>query len=194
MGLLQRKAFLKMGLATASGAVAAACGMAGGSSDDDGMIIHVRGTLSSDPPGAAPANQIDATVTGMGADLSGSGRSYFEVSDVSTVVASASMWSVRGSRVKDLIRLKGVTILANTPDILGAPVTRRGRREDRCRELGDGALSQRLIPGANSGFQRAVDRGYSRRGHQARCPGSEQGQLDALVGLRRHVTGPASAE
>lgn len=114
-----RRAFLGTGLAAAAGVTAAACGMG---DDDDGMVIHLHGRLSVEST-TPLQSQVDLTVAGSATNLSGTGRSFIELEDPARLVSTASTWSVTGTRDGNRVRLKGVTLLANNPDILGSPVT-----------------------------------------------------------------------
>lgn len=115
-----RRAFLGTGLAAAAGVTAAACGMGG--EDDDGMVIHLHGRLSVEST-TPLQSQVDLTVAGSATNLSGTGRSFIELEDPARLVSTASTWSVTGTREGNRVHLKGVTLLANNPDILGSAVT-----------------------------------------------------------------------
>jgi hypothetical protein len=116
---LKRRVILTGGLAAAAGAAAAACGM--GDDNDENVIIHVQGTLANTAP--MPDTRVDLFVAGRASALSGQGYSFLLGTTPIYRTASPSLWAVQGSLEKDILKLQGLTLIANNQNLPGAPVT-----------------------------------------------------------------------
>jgi hypothetical protein len=116
---LNRRAVLIGGLAAATSVAAAACGMS--DDDDETVIIHVQGTLANTAP--MPDTRVDMFVAGRASALSGQGYSFLLGAAPIYRTASPSLWSVQGSLEKDVLKLHGLTLIANNQNLPGAPVT-----------------------------------------------------------------------
>jgi hypothetical protein len=123
---VDRKRFLMLGLAAglASFACRTAAQTKGEAQDEPAVVVHVHGVLPHPLGEGRPNSHLDFTVSGPASDLSGTGRSSYDLSSVppERVVSSFSVWDCRGALRGNQLSLSGITSLANYCPILGAPV------------------------------------------------------------------------